>query len=1008
MNSTKLAYSFVVSDSTINTSAALAASCGGVVFVLFAWLRGWMGVYQKRVEIEDLPSRPRALRLGGLQQAWSYLIPVFTITEEEVLETAGVDALVLLRTLSLGFQMFTVLSIFGCAILLPIYLDGYWVETAAATKTVSTSTLQYFTLTNIPPGSPLYWLAAVLYFCFLFFIMWLLALHYRSMAILRVQHLSHLQPLLRPGDRGVMHLIGPVSRSPKEMRRRVVQVLTELMNPVYMYRWVTRRWRRHCDRITMLTGRTSEGEELKAERGVTGEDEVHVQVGTKCDLQQLPEAVSFERHQEGWKEGCPLWKLSGGKEVGLYKWWLEQQEQPEELLEDSNVLLLGKTVVLRRQLLPAVSRRQALNSGGEGTPDLKAHACLYTTLLLANRDPCLKVNSLDTISFLAQDLIGRWTSKDKGLGPGPQDDTSDPESGSQSHNGTSAMSSNQNIESSSRMQSSEQQLGVKKGNSKSFENAWKLHQADALYHTLRNLYPHSFKALVPVFNHKNVDTLLMKLDGVMAKIEAELECSSVSKKESPAPGSSSSSMPAAVEKKADMNALMQEVSSLEEEVLQARREALHVPAGTAYFAIFDSQKDANVVAACPPTGGSMNLWSYQAMIAPSPEDINWQTLWTVKSERMYRRFFTRPLLTFAMVFPIGLITGGLTNLELACCSGTPETNHLYWRWFCGTDTFWTRLAKSLLTGLLPSVINTFFDTYIMPLVFYFVCQAECSSVSLSQLDRAVARNFFYYGLFNNFLMVVLSGGVFSQVGLWLKGHNDGNGVLNTLSSAITQASNFFFNNLLWKSLFTNPFRFIWPHDGTILFVFFRLVGLHLPKSARDRMVIHTNPSYRGGRHFGAFFSVFIPGLCYAVINPLLLPLCLCYFVTSFIAWKYCVLYFYERSHESGGQMLQEVLYSIVGTMWMSSFFVGVVLIVHRAWVPGGLVLGLSPFLLYFFSIHMDHMSESLNYPLEFIARAPKAIINPLQYLPCGLRNGSIGWYPEQQKVWEKYGIPRYV
>ena len=36
----------------------------------------------------------------------------------------------------------------------------------------------------------------------------------------------------------------------------------------------------------------------------------------------------------------------------------------------------------------------------------------------------------------------------------------------------------------------------------------------------------------------------------------------------------------------------------------------------------------------------------------------------------------------------------------------------------------------------------------------------------------------------------------------------------------------FFTPRLWKSLFTNCFRFIWPHDGTVLFVFFRMVGLH--------------------------------------------------------------------------------------------------------------------------------------------------------------------------------------
>ena len=33
-----------------------------------------------------------------------------------------------------------------------------------------------------------------------------------------------------------------------------------------------------------------------------------------------------------------------------------------------------------------------------------------------------------------------------------------------------------------------------------------------------------------------------------------------------------------------------------------------------------------------------------------------------------------------------------------------------------------------------------------------------------------------------------------------------------------------------------------------------------PKGPRDRMVIRTNPSYRGGRHYGAMFVVFIPGL----------------------------------------------------------------------------------------------------------------------------------------------------
>ena len=57
---------------------------------------------------------------------------------------------------------------------------------------------------------------------------------------------------------------------------------------------------------------------------------------------------------------------------------------------------------------------------------------------------------------------------------------------------------------------------------------------------------------------------------------------------------------------------------------------------------------------------------------------------------------------------------------------------------------------------------------------------------------------------------------------------------------------------------------------------------------------------------------------------------------------------------------------------------------------------------------MSEYNADANYPIEAVMYAPTAVINPLQYLPPSLRNGATGWYPEQQKVWEKYGIPRYA
>ena len=98
------------------------------------------------------------------------------------------------------------------------------------------------------------------------------------------------------------------------------------------------------------------------------------------------------------------------------------------------------------------------------------------------------------------------------------------------------------------------------------------------------------------------------------------------------------------------------------------------------------------------------------------------------------------------------LQGALTNLNEALCGGTPgglgwvcfgkwvknrpaaaallanrcnerpcawlhatppppaETNSLYWPWYCDNNAFWQHLLKALLTGVLPSILSTMWDT----------------------------------------------------------------------------------------------------------------------------------------------------------------------------------------------------------------------------------------------------------------------------------------------------------
>ncbi len=47
-------------------------------------------------------------------------------------------------------------------------------------------------------------------------------------------------------------------------------------------------------------------------------------------------------------------------------------------------------------------------------------------------------------------------------------------------------------------------------------------------------------------------------------------------------------------------------------------------------------------------------------------------------------------------------------------------------------------------------------------------------------------------------------------------------------------------------------------------------------------------------------------------------------------------------------------------------------------------------------------------PMSLAMSAPPAAVDPAVFLPPALREGALGWYPESGKVWEQYGIPKYV
>ncbi|KAG2489474.1 hypothetical protein HYH03_012110 [Edaphochlamys debaryana] len=486
--------------------------------------------------------------------------------------------------------------------------------------------------------------------------------------------------------------------------------------------------------------------------------------------------------------------------------------------------------------------------------------------------------------------------------------------------------------------------------------------------------------------------------------------------------------------------LREQVTELEGKIEAARAEALTKPIGTAYFAMFNDALDAQMLAQCPrviPPRGPGTLISFEAAPAPAPEDVYWPALWsTDELSLIWRRIAI--VLPMAIIFfiPIGPLQGALANLNIALCAGrAPEqpsplpldsraaqgaplqppssdtvaaANDIYLDWFCNPDTFWEKLANSLLTGVLPSVLGLVWGAVIMPQWFHMCSSISRRSTSLSAMEREMQTWWFWYSLVNTFLGAMMGGGFLGQLGTYLSNPTN---LLTRLGTAVPTTANFFIQFVIARALMTNFVRLIWPHASSMLGAIFRsLLRLLVPRSLHQAAVLHMIPTSRAAGWYNGIVQVFMFGFAFAVVAPLILPCCCFFFLTGYFAYRYCILYVFERGYESGGRMWPVLFDQMMGFLVLMELFSGAILFVNGSFALAIVMWStLTPPLAFFWHFNRHRYLLPLHHPpLSLVAREPVgAAVDPLVYTPPALRPGAIGWYPEQGKVWEKYGIPRH-
>ncbi|XVF82089.1 hypothetical protein PTKIN_Ptkin16aG0016000 [Pterospermum kingtungense] len=123
--------------------------------------------------------------------SFSWIPRAFRLTEDQILETSGLDALVVIRLFKFGINFFTVCSLVGLLILLPINFDG---QRHPSRRHPS---MDSCTISNIKAGSNMLW---VHFLCLCFISVYGLYLLYREYSMILVKRIQQVRNLRHRPD----------------------------------------------------------------------------------------------------------------------------------------------------------------------------------------------------------------------------------------------------------------------------------------------------------------------------------------------------------------------------------------------------------------------------------------------------------------------------------------------------------------------------------------------------------------------------------------------------------------------------------------------------------------------------------------------------------------------------------------------------------------------------------------------------------------------------------------
>lgn len=328
-----------------------------------------------------------------------------------------------------------------------------------------------------------------------------------------------------------------------------------------------------------------------------------------------------------------------------------------------------------------------------------------------------------------------------------------------------------------------------------------------------------------------------------------------------------------------------QIKELNHSIGEKQHDAANFKQVNSAFIEFNQQVAAHMAAQSLMHKESMQMAPRYIQIAPS--DIIWENMNIKSYERMLRRFVSISITTVIIIFwavPVVFVQAVANINELA--KVLPFLSVI------------NRLGPSIvgiIQGILPAIALSILIS-LVPIIFTILSTKE-GIPQKSFVQLSVLHKFFFFQLIDVVLVSTLSGGILTMIEQIKNIASNPFGIINTLSENLPKASTFFITFVMLQS--TNQ------SGQAMLQLVPYILSYIMPMFATTPRDIYTQkrtcPNVNLGTLIPAQTIIFVLGLEYGVISPLILPFVCLFFVLQYFVYLYQFLYVYEIPFETAGR-----------------------------------------------------------------------------------------------------------